>query len=269
MLSIPCVKTAVLLAAGTGSRLSPLTDVTHKCLTEVHGTPILKQQVSCLERWGFETLIVVVGHCAQDIREYLDHCETNLKIRYVFNPKYRTTNNLYSLWLARKVIMQPFLLLECDLFFDTFLLAPMRYPDRVAIATQHPWMNGTTVTLDDSQRVKMFHLAGSGGDVVKAWKTVNIYSLSLATWERMKVGLDSYVASGRVNEYYEVVFRDMSAGGCFNPKSVSFDDGNWYEIDTLADLALAERLFVLPTPPADQLRDGILPLDVSHQSHHG
>ena len=236
------VRTALLLAAGTGSRLSPLTDTAHKCLTEVNGVPILKQQIACLDHWGFEDLIVVVGHQGDQIREFLGSFESDLKVSYIHNPRYRTTNNLYSLWLARKAIERSFLLLECDLFFEAGLLSGMLHPDKIALATRQPWMHGTTVTLDDSQRVVGFQLGGATGDPL-ACKTVNIHSLSLSTWRRMRRYLDTYVSSGRVNDYYEAVFRDMTVDGVFNARAVSFDDGSWYEVDTLEDLRAAERVF--------------------------
>ncbi|MBW2363072.1 MAG: NTP transferase domain-containing protein, partial [Deltaproteobacteria bacterium] len=56
------ITTACLLAAGTGSRLRPLTDSAPKCLTEIHGRPILERFVSCLREQGFKRLVVVVGH---------------------------------------------------------------------------------------------------------------------------------------------------------------------------------------------------------------
>ncbi len=237
------LRTALLLAAGTGSRLSPLTDTAHKCLTEVNGVPILKQQIACLEHWGFEDLIVVIGHQGDQIREFLGNFELDLKIRYIHNPRYRTTNNLYSLWLARKAIERSFLLLECDLFFEAALLSEMLHPDRIALATRQPWMDGTTVTLDDSQRVAGFQLGGGATKDPLAYKTVNIYSLSLSTWHGVRRCLDAYVSSGRVNDYYEAVFRDMTVDGAFNARAVSFDEGSWYEVDTLEDLSAAEKLF--------------------------
>ena len=237
------IRTALLLAAGTGSRLSPLTDTAHKCLTEVNGVPILRQQIACLEQWGFEDLIVVVGHQGDQIREFLGSFESDLKVRYIHNPRYRATNNLYSLWLARKAIERSFLLLECDLFFEAGLLSGMLHPDKIALATRRPWMRGTTVTLDDSQRVVGFQLGGSATGDPLAYKTVNIHSLSLSTWRRMRRRLNAYVSSGRVNDYYEAVFRDMTVDGVFNARAVSFDNGSWYEVDTLEDLSSAERLF--------------------------
>jgi len=240
------VRTALLLAAGTGSRLCSLTDSSHKCLTKVNGVPIIKQQIACLEHWGFEHLIVVVGHEGDQIRDFLRSSVSDLKVSYINNPRYRTTNNLYSLWLAREAIEQSFLLLECDLFFEARLLSGMLQPDRIALATRQPWMDGTTVTLDGSGRVVAFQLGGSANRNHLAYKTVNIHSLSLPTWRRMSKCLDAYVSSGRVNDYYEAVFSDMTADGAFDARAVSFDDGNWYEIDTLDDLRAAEKLFANP-----------------------
>ena len=246
------VRTALLLAAGTGSRLCSLTDTSHKCLTEVNGVPILKQQIACLEHWGFENLIVVVGYQADQIREFLGSCVSDLKVSYIHNRQYRTTNNLYSLWLARKAIKRSFLLLECDLFFEAGLLSGMLHPDRIALATRQPWMDGTTVTLDGSGRVVAFQLGGGTRDPL-AYKTVNIHSLSLSTWRRMSRCLDAYVSSGRVNDYYEAVFSDMTVDGAFDARAVSFDAGNWYEIDTLEDLRAAERLFANPHREAKKM----------------
>ncbi len=55
--------------------------------------------------------------------------------------------------------------------------------------------------------------------------------------------LDDYVTQGRVNEYYEVVFRDMVDERVLSLRGVPFDHGSWYEIDTLEDLAAAEEVF--------------------------
>ena len=255
------VRTALLLAAGTGSRLCSLTDTSHKCLTEVNGVPILKQQIACLEHWGFEDLLVVVGHQGDQIRDFLGSCVSDLKVSYIHNPEYRTTNNLYSLWLARKAIKRSFLLLECDLFFEVGLLSGMLHPDRIALATRQPWMDGTTVTLDGSGRVVAFQLGGGDTRDPLAYKTVNIHSLSLSTWRRMSRCLDAYVSSGRVNDYYEAVFSDMTVDGAFDARAVSFDDGNWYEIDTLEDLRAAEKLFTKPR------RREVSRIDIASETH--
>jgi threonine-phosphate decarboxylase len=237
------VRTALLLAAGTGSRLAPLTDSTAKCLVGVSLIPILERLVRSLNAYGFSRLVVVVGHEAAAIQDYLGDHSHNIEISYVVNPRYKTTNNIYSLWLARKVIDEPFLLVESDLVFDESLLEEMLQPDRIAISERLPWMNGTTVTLDGDSGVGAFCLDALSSADADHFKTVNIYSLSRATWREACERLDQHIAAGQTSDYYECVFAEMVADGSLALEPVFFPADRWYEIDTLADLEAAERVF--------------------------
>lgn len=240
--SVP-VTTAVLLAAGTGSRLHPLTDDAPKCLSEVSGVAILERLVGNLRDHDFKRLVVVVGYLDQCVRDFLKEWEDELTIEYVVNPLYATTNNLYSLWLARTVIHESFLLVESDLVFDTPLLDEMMQPGRIAVAGMQRWMNGTTVTLDPSQQVSAFQIGASDAPGEVCLKTVNLYSFTVAAWGGVAQRLDEHVIAGNVNEYYETVFAEMVADGSLAMEAVSFDNGRWYEIDTLEDLREAELIF--------------------------
>ncbi|MBW2185473.1 MAG: phosphocholine cytidylyltransferase family protein [Deltaproteobacteria bacterium] len=240
------IKTALLLAAGTGSRLSPLTDSTPKCLVEVDGTPILERLVCTLRGHGFERLIVVTGHLSDVIEDYLGSRYAGMEITYIASPLYNTTNNIYSLWLAGKVIDEPFLLIESDLVFQPALLKPMLRADRIAVSEQLPWMNGTTVTLDERQQLDAFCLGTAASNETKHFKTVNIYSFSRATWQLIWQRLDRHIATDNVQGYYETVFAELVAEGELSFAPVFFDADRWYEIDTIEDLRAAEKL--LPTP---------------------
>ncbi|MDE0950942.1 MAG: phosphocholine cytidylyltransferase family protein [Halioglobus sp.] len=237
------ISTALLLAAGTGSRLYPLTENAPKCLTMVNGMSILERMMITLNQHGFKRLIVVTGYLENHIKDFLGDQVGGIKIEYVFSPLYKSTNNIYSLWMARKVINEPFLLLESDLVFDESLLSEMLYPDRLATAKLQPWMNGTSVTINKSKNVEAFWAdnADSFGEI--KYKTVNIYSISLKSWNAIVQRLDKSISDGKVNDYYETVFSQMIADGSLSFGSVSFDGKPWYEIDTLADLAIAEKLF--------------------------
>ena len=237
------VRTAVLLAAGTGSRLQPLTYDAPKCLTEIHGVPILDQQVRCLEDWGFERLVVVLGHMEECIREFLEQRPCDLQIDYITSSRYRTTNNIYSLWIARELVREPFLLLESDLIFDTSLLGPMLRPDSIAVSTIQPWMTGSTVELDQQRRVISMDVGADARRNNCSLKTVNIYSLSADTWRHVTERLDRHITAGNVGDYYETVLAEMIGEGTLSLQPVLFDDERWYEIDTLADLQEAERIF--------------------------
>jgi choline kinase len=233
------VRTALLLAAGTGSRLTPLTDMTPKCLVSVNEISILERLVCSLEEHNFNRLVVVIGHQADCIREYLGIRKRGMDITYITSPLYKTTNNIYSLWLARDVIKEPFLLIESDLVFDTDMLTDMLFPDRVAVAKIEPWMNGTTVTINNLMEIDAF-LCGAETTDGQQYKTVNIYSLSAATWQLVKERLDVHISNNMVNGYYETVFADMVKEDCLSFTPVFFDSNSWYEIDTITDLRAAE-----------------------------
>lgn len=237
-----CVTTALLLAAGVGTRLSARTTGLPKCLTEVGGISILGRLVSCLVKEGFERLVVVVGHRGDQIRKYLQSHACGLQIHCIDCRAYAATNNIYSLWLARKHIREPFVLIESDLVFDSRLLGLLRSSNRIAVARFRSHMHGTTVSFDESGRVESFTVGAVNG-ARQAYKTVNLYSLSLPLWREVVRRLGQRIASGRVHDYYEVVFADMAVEGVLPFQAVHFDDGRWCEIDTPDDLVAAERLF--------------------------
>ena len=245
------ITTACLLAAGTGSRLQPLTHSIPKCLTEISGRPILERLISCLREQGFKRLVVVVGHLEQCILKFLDDCAGDLVIEYVRNPLYRTTNNIYSLWLAGSEIQESFLLIESDLIFEASLLEELLIPDKIAVSRILPWTNGTTIAMDSSGGVAFFHKTPTTPALPKvragrlrdrAYKTVNISSLSRTTWSRVLPRIEQAIADGRVNDYYEAVFAEMVDDGSLSFECALFDPGQWYEVDTLEDLPGAERV---------------------------
>ncbi|MCD6274070.1 MAG: phosphocholine cytidylyltransferase family protein [Deltaproteobacteria bacterium] len=237
------ITTALLLAAGTGSRLLPLTKKSPKCLTLVNETSILERLIKSLNQNGFKRLVVVTGHMEDCIQNFLETRAGNLAIEYVFSPLYKTTNNIYSLWMARDVINEPFLLIESDLVFDPSLLKEMLYPDRIAIAKMKPSMNGSTVTIDATNAINAFHSDGSDGSGPNRYKTVNIYSLSVSSWYLIIEKLNQFILAGKVSDYYETVFRQLVIEKKLSLEAVFFDHKPWYEIDTAEDLASAERLF--------------------------
>jgi len=108
---------AVILAAGLGSRLHKLTGGKSKALVEIGDRPLILHQLESLADHGVGPILVVVGHSGDELQQVIgDRAETLL------NDRFTETNSLYSLWLARDWIKGPFLLLNCDLFFDPVIL---------------------------------------------------------------------------------------------------------------------------------------------------
>lgn len=252
------ISTALLLAAGTGSRLAPLTDGMPKCLVPVNEISILKRLVDSLQEHNFKRLVIVVGHQAGCIRKFLGTFAGGMEIVYVTSPLYKTTNNIYSLWLTRKLIDEPFLLLESDLVFDSEMLKDMLVPDRIAVAKLNSWMDGTTVTINKQQKIGAFYGSGHKRDD-QHYKTVNIYSLSRQSWDLVRERLERRISADKKSGYYETVFADLVNEGCLSFSPVFFDPKRWYEIDNHADLRAAERMcarsYRPPVLGADHLAD--------------
>jgi len=116
---------AVVLSAGQGKRLLPLTAENPKCLLPVRGDePILGWQLSALARAGIERAVVVIGFGGERVEAWLAAnpvpglvCET------LFNPFYGASDNLISCWLARGAMSDDFLLLNGDTLFEDAVLA--------------------------------------------------------------------------------------------------------------------------------------------------
>ncbi|MDA7497182.1 phosphocholine cytidylyltransferase family protein [bacterium] len=237
------VTTALLLAAGTGSRLHPLTDTAPKCLTELNGSTLIERFIHALQCNGIKRLVVVVGYLDAHIKRYLNQLKNDLEIEYIHNPRFQNTNNIYSLWLARATINEPFLLAECDLVFDPALLKPMMTPDRVAVSQRLPWMNGSVVSLDLAGKVSRLHRLNAHPSGEALFKTVNIYSFSLPTWRLITTRLQQHIDGNQLSGYYETVLTELIEEGRLSLEAVFFDEARWYEVDTLPDLRAAEIMF--------------------------
>ena len=113
---------AIILAAGMGTRLRPITRTIPKCLVQVNSKPILEHQLDSLLLAGVREVVLVVGHLAELLSEKYGTSYGGMNIHYVENRIYDRTNNIYSLWLARQHLNSQVLLLEGDLVFEPELL---------------------------------------------------------------------------------------------------------------------------------------------------
>jgi histidinol-phosphate/aromatic aminotransferase/cobyric acid decarboxylase-like protein/NDP-sugar pyrophosphorylase family protein len=255
------VRRAVILAAGLGQRLRPLTSDVPKCLVEVNGVPILFRSLRALASAGVTEAIIVVGHESAQVRRRIGHTFAGIDILYVDAPSYETTNNIRSLWDARRYCDEDILLLEGDVVFDRDVV--MRLCEQVgssmAVAPDKTNFSGTVVHHDDDGFVTAFILGGDlDGRVIgdDAQKTVNIYLLRGEVL-RTKIlpELCRQVDSGNVQAYYETVFRDLVADGSI-PDLVAVDvsTSRWYELDDYRDLEMAEFMFLSRNRQFDRIQ---------------
>jgi len=94
---------AIILSAGQGSRLAPLTATTPKCLIGFHGRTLLEWQVAALTAAGVEKLTVVTGFEGGQVRDRLAAAGLG-RVATLHNPFYRIADNISSVWLARAAL---------------------------------------------------------------------------------------------------------------------------------------------------------------------
>lgn len=119
---------SIILAAGTASRLRPLTSNTPKCLLKVGERTLLQRSIDALIAAGIRDFVIVTGYLHEQIEDFVRKTyQDSLPLRegrggsfcFIHNKDYETTNNIYSLWLARpEAEGQEVLLLDSDLLYD-------------------------------------------------------------------------------------------------------------------------------------------------------
>ena len=113
---------AIILSAGRGSRLLPLTAARPKCLLEVApGLSVLRHQIGALGRAGVDDVTVITGFLPQTVEEDLARVDA-VTVRTLFNPFYQIADNLASCWMARGRMNGDFLLINGDTLFGDALL---------------------------------------------------------------------------------------------------------------------------------------------------
>ncbi|WP_198031718.1 sugar phosphate nucleotidyltransferase [Bradyrhizobium sp. Ec3.3] len=240
---------AIILAAGLGSRLRPLTETRPKPLIEVHGRPILHNALGNLAALGVSETTIVVGYRKDDITASCGDAYGSMKITYVDSSEFERTGSAYSLWLARDTLMNgDIFLLEGDVIFESSALSRLldHEGDVAAIDIFDEMMTGSAVILSEDGYVREFRLNQSSADLSTEplYKTINLFRFGKYTLkEHLVPRLDALFAAGGSKAYVEQVLACLIADGELRIKGALCDDLRWFEIDSTADLRVAERIF--------------------------
>lgn len=113
---------AIILSAGRGSRLLPLTTDLPKCLLPVGLTTVLGLQLDTLFKHGVEKVTVVTGFNSHLVKEEIASRQTGPKIKTLYNPFFQVADNLASCWMARGAMKKDFLLINGDTLFSPNVL---------------------------------------------------------------------------------------------------------------------------------------------------
>ncbi|HTY10460.1 MAG TPA: phosphocholine cytidylyltransferase family protein [Bacteroidota bacterium] len=236
----------VILAAGTASRLRPLTDSTPKCLLQIGHRTILERTIRAVFHAGIIHFTIVVGFQDWKVKNFLKRNFPSLDFTFVVNNRFDTTNNAFSLLLARdEIIGHELLLLDGDILFDDEIIPlVMKSPRETTLAVR----TSDSVGAEDVKvEVK------EGGEIIRIGKelpaasafgeSIGIEKFSRGDTTKLYDTLEKRIKTeNRVDEFYEASFQELIDGGT---KIYAIDAGKYrsIEVDTPEDLQTAESLF--------------------------
>jgi choline kinase len=241
------IDNAVILAAGLGLRLKPLTNHAPKCLTEVHGIPILHNTLRILSELRFTACTIVVGYLSSAIRRSIGSSFEGLSIHYIENLEYRHTNDMYSLWLARRTLIQGALLIEGDIFFQNSTIEPVMRPQNSRSCYLAGRYNGSPneILLITDQGLRIVSLEtlheDGGPEGPNRYMSSGLLLLQPDYGTRLSQWLDQWVREGRVDVLFDAVIAEHIGEMPLYVCPIGHEE--WVEVDTAEDLSRAEQLF--------------------------
>ncbi|MCC2975591.1 phosphocholine cytidylyltransferase family protein [Sphingomonas sp. PL-96] len=226
---------AVILSAGYGSRLLPLTREIPKCLVKVQGREILLRQLTTLAEAGIDEAAIVVGYRHRQVRDFVADHALPLRVSTVFNPFWSVSNSIGSVWVARAHLHEPFCLLNGDTVFEQAVLTEaLRQPpagigllveatrghvlDDMRVAVADGRVTAVAKDLDDARTThrSLGVITSSGGDA---------YARALET----VIERDSGHAA-----YHHAIVAELAA--TVGVTAIEHAAGKWQEIDRPEDI---------------------------------
>jgi len=239
------IEHAILLSAGQGSRMLPLTAERPKCLIDFSGRSLIAWQIEMLARQGVKRIDVVTGFMTDLVDEHLHGIrDSRVEVRTLFNPFYKVADNLGSCWIAREAMEGDFLILNGDTLVSEEIVAKVQAGSGWPIA----------VTVDvkdayDSDDMKVHREAN--GRLTRIGKTLtaaesNAESIGFLAFRGVGAALfrDAVRAAMRtpegVQHWYLKVIDSLAPTGKVG--TLSIEGLGWGEVDFLNDIEAATAL---------------------------
>jgi choline kinase len=244
---VPSLKSnqAIILAAGTGTRLRPLTDDRPKCLIEVGPKTILERLLHQLAQGGVQRALIITGYRAEAIQAHLQKSPPPLEVVLVPNPRYETTNNAMSLFMAKPVIGNDgFVLCDGDVVLRPGPVAKLLQEpcDCALLVEAKKGMGAEEMKAIVDQRGRVVQLAKTLDPSLCLGESIGVQKVGAPHTPLLWEILSHMMQNGRDGAYYEEAFQQMIDRGV-TFRTTSVDTSDWTEIDDLADLEDARARF--------------------------
>ena len=234
---------AIIIAAGTGSRLYPITKDIPKSLVDVgQGLTLLETQLHSLKEAGIRDIVMIIGYRAGQIEEKLMAHQQDFDIQVVYNPFFETSNNLVSVWMALHHFGEACITINGDDLFDasvikTLLASP--HDITMVTDTKAAYDEDDMKIVTDGDLVKRvgkkIDLSEANGESVGIIKFQGdgprIYTETLETMVRQPENLQVF--------YLRALQQIMDSG--FPVHYTRCDPSDWGEIDFHPDLEIIRQ----------------------------
>lgn len=220
---------AIILAAGMGTRLRPLTDDTPKSLVKVNGEPMAERQIRFLKEKGIDDIIVVTGY----LKEKFEYLKEKYGVTLIHNDKYDLYNNVYTMYLVREYLEDAYVT-EGDIYMVRNYFERTFETSTYFTGIKENFESEWILKFDENGRLHNV-IVGPGTDYIQSG--VSYWSKEDGRFIKSK--LEETIASGDFkNVYWDDVPQKFLDIIDVRIKKIASDD--WFEIDSVSDLQKAE-----------------------------
>lgn len=235
------IKTGVILAAGKGTRLMPLTKDIPKCLVKINNKSLIEYSIEALKSIGIKKVVVVIGYMGYKIKEKLGYNYSGVNISYINNFIYEKSNNMYSLYLAINNINEEIWILESDIIFDKNILNKNCINDiGWFVDSEVKNIDGSYIKTNKKDIVINHEIVSNARDIKEDYKkSLGIIRCSKEGLNFLKEWLKNSIEKFEENLYYDLILAQH-----LKTEKISAIDVNgsiWFEIDNKEDLEIARK----------------------------
>ncbi len=199
---------ALILNSGIGSRMGEITKSKPKCMTEIsNNETIISRQLVLLKECGIKDIVITTGYLNNVLEEYCNNLNLNLNITYVYNPLYRETNSIYSIYCAKDYLHDDIIMMHGDLVFSLNVIK------KIIMDTKSHMVVSSTVPLPekDFKAAINNHIKKiSVSDFTNALTAQPLYKIKKEDWEIWLNSIIDFCENNNVNCYAENAFNEVS-----------------------------------------------------------
>lgn len=236
---------AIILAAGMASRLRPLTENTPKCLLKVGEKCLLQRSIDALTSNGIRDFVIVTGYLHEMIETFVaEQYGNNINVKFIHNDVFDSTNNIYSLWLARpEAEGQEILLLDSDLLYDPRIITKVMESgaDNVLTLIRHELGEEEMKVVLDHENGSIIEISKTCNPADAAGESLGIEKMGCRYTSALYQELEPMMNEEHLeNVFYERAFERLIAKG-HTYKVIDVTELFSCELDTVEDFENAKE----------------------------